>query len=170
MNLTLPTFTLSSARFYPFAKKGATKKGIIQNQVRTTEYAVIEDTFARRTYDESGDYAVRDFDLDLREHLISGTNRGIYSVGDGGLESKIAAGMGPGKAYVKGYEIETIGTKFLDVNKARNFTTKSGRVLVVTFGKPLVLNVLAISSKGTDSFDVQAKRFPLDLLFLIAST
>ena len=31
-----------------------------------------------------------DFDLDLREHLISGTNRGIYTSGDGGLETKIA--------------------------------------------------------------------------------
>jgi len=31
VNLTLPTFTLNSSRFYPFAKKGAPKKGIIQN-------------------------------------------------------------------------------------------------------------------------------------------
>jgi hypothetical protein len=42
---------------------------LLQNQVRTTEYAVLEDTFARRTFDESGDYTVRDFDLDLREHI-----------------------------------------------------------------------------------------------------
>ena len=38
----------------------------------------------------------------------------------GGLESKLAAGLGPGKAYVKGYEIETIGTTFVDVDKARD--------------------------------------------------
>ena len=31
VNLTLPTLTLNTARFYPFAKKGGTKKGIIQN-------------------------------------------------------------------------------------------------------------------------------------------
>ncbi len=31
VNLTLPTFTLNSSRFYPFVKKGQTKKGIIQN-------------------------------------------------------------------------------------------------------------------------------------------
>ena len=36
--------------------------GILQNQVRTTEYSILEDTFARRTFDESGDYAVRDFE------------------------------------------------------------------------------------------------------------
>jgi hypothetical protein len=33
--------------------------------------------------------------------------------------------MGPGKAYVKGYEIETIGTTFVDVNKARDFDTQN---------------------------------------------
>ena len=68
---------------------------VLQNQVRTTEYAVLEDTFARRTFDESGDYAVRDFDLDLREHLISGNNRGIYTSANGGLETKIAGGLSP---------------------------------------------------------------------------
>ena len=62
--------------------------GILQNQVRTTEYAVLEDTFARRTFDESGDYSIRGFDLDLREHLISANNRGIYTAVNGGSESK----------------------------------------------------------------------------------
>src|SRR6056300_479871 len=97
----------------------------MQNKVRSTEYAVLEDTFARRTYDESGDYTVREFDLDLREHLISGNNRGIYTSGNGGSEAKIAAGLSPGKAYVRGYEIETIGTNFVDVNKARDFNTQN---------------------------------------------
>ena len=40
-------------------------------------------------------------------------------------EAKIAAGMGPGKAYVKGYEIETIGTTFVDIDKARDFETQN---------------------------------------------
>ena len=29
-----------------------------------------------------------------------------------------------GKAYVKGYEIETIGTTFVDLDKARDFNTQ----------------------------------------------
>ena len=99
--------------------------GILQNQVRTTEYAVLEDTFARRTFDESGDYSIKDFDLDLREHLISANNRGIYTAVNGGLESKVAAGLAPGKAYVRGYEIETIGTRYVDVDKARDFNTQN---------------------------------------------
>jgi len=121
--LTLTKKTLSATDDSNFVELLRLKAGILQNQVRTSEYAILEDTFARRTFDESGDYAVRDFDLDLREHLLSGTNRGIYTAGNGGLESKIAAGLSPGKAYVRGYEIETIGTSFVAVNKARDFET-----------------------------------------------
>ena len=87
--------------------------GIIQNQVRTTEYAVLEDTLPRRTFDESGDYSSRDFDLDLREHLIS-VIIDIYFYTSAVVQD--AAG-GPSKTYVKGYEIETLSTTFVDVDK-----------------------------------------------------
>ena len=53
--------------------------GAVVNKIVSTDYAVIEDTLARRTFDESGDYVIRNFDLDPREHLLSGTNRGIYA-------------------------------------------------------------------------------------------
>tara|TARA_B100000497_G_scaffold114780_1_gene137681 strand:+ start:13999 stop:20073 length:6075 start_codon:yes stop_codon:yes gene_type:complete len=125
IDLTLTKKSLAATDDANFVELLRLKNGIVQNQVRTTEYAVLEDTLARRTFDESGDYAVKDFDIDLREHLISGTNRGIYSSSDGGLESKIAAGMESGKAYVQGYEIETLGTTFVDVNKARSFDTQN---------------------------------------------
>src|SRR5210317_1745176 len=125
IDLTLTKKTIASTEDSNFVELLRLSNGILQNQVRTTEYAVLEDTFARRTFDESGDYAVRDFDLDLREHLSSGNNRGIYTSANGGLESKIAAGLSPGKAYVRGYEIETIGTTFVNVNKARDFNTQN---------------------------------------------
>ena len=117
--------------------------GGIQNQVRTTEYAVLEDTLARRTFDESGDYSVKDFDLDIREHLKSGNNRGIYTSAANGVETKLALGMGPGKAYVKGYEIETIGTTFVDLNKAREFNTQNNFITKFDVGNFVnVTNVL----------------------------
>ena len=125
IDLTLTKKTIASTEDSNFVELLRLSNGILQNQVRTTEYAVLEDTFARRTFDESGDYTVRDFDLDLREHLISGTNRGIYTLANGGSEAKIAAGLSPGKAYVRGYEIETIGTTFVDVNKARDYNTQN---------------------------------------------
>ena len=61
LDLTLKKLALASAEDNNFVELLRLKAGIIQNQVRTTEYAVLEDTLARRTFDESGDYAVRDF-------------------------------------------------------------------------------------------------------------
>nr|BAR27359.1 VrlC protein [uncultured Mediterranean phage uvMED] len=125
IDLTLTKKAIGATDDANFVELLRLSAGILQNQVRTTEYAVLEDTFARRTFDESGDYSIRDFDLDLREHLISANNRGIYTAANGGLESKIAAGLAPGKAYVRGYEIETIGTRYVDIDKARDFETQN---------------------------------------------
>ena len=69
------------------------------------DYAVIEDTLARRTYDESGNYTVRAFDLNLE---------------NGNTASTIGAVIGSGKAYVFGYEFETQAPTTLQINKARD--------------------------------------------------
>ena len=125
INLTLEKRIITSSDDANFVELLRLRNGILQNQVRTTEYAVLEDTFARRTFDESGDYTVRDFDLDLREHIVDGDNRGIFTLAQGGNEALMAAGLSPGKAYVQGYELSTIGTTFLNVEKARDFATQN---------------------------------------------
>ena len=122
IDLTLTKKGIGSTEDANFVELLRLKKGIVQQKVRNTEYAVLEDTFARRTYDESGDYTVRPFDIDIREHLINGTNRGVYAEGDA---TKLAVGMSPGKAYVKGYEVEKLATQYIDVDKARDFNTES---------------------------------------------
>src|SRR6056300_183026 len=131
ISLTLAKLSLTSTSDTNFLELLRLKEGKLQNQVRTTEYSVLEDTFARRTFDESGNYVVRPFDIDIRESAISGTNRGIYTDGattdDGNTASsaKLAIGLAPGKAYVQGYEIETVGTTYKDVDKARDFSTQN---------------------------------------------
>ena len=124
IDLTLTKKTIATTEDANFIELLRLSEGVLQNKVRNTDYSVLEDTFARRTFDESGDYSVRPFDVDIREHLISGTNRGIYTSGTGGLSSKLAVGLSPGKAYVKGYEIETLATQYVDVEKARDFETE----------------------------------------------
>ena len=46
------------------------EQGVPRTIARNTEYSVLEETLARRTFDESGDYMVRGFDIDLREHWM----------------------------------------------------------------------------------------------------
>jgi len=137
--------------------------GKVQNKVSNTQYNIIEDTLARRTYDESGDYAVRNFDLDVREHLFSATNRGIYASGDTStdgntaIESKLALGLSQGKAYVKGYEITKIGTTYIDIDKARDFDTASGSTTRFNIGSFVnVKNVFGTPDIGFVSGEAEA--------------
>ena len=157
IDLTLTKKTLAATDDANFVELLRLKAGILQNQVRTTEYAVLEDTLARRTFDESGDYAVRDFDLDIREHLKTGNNRGIYTSANGGLETKLALGLGTGKAYVKGYEIETIGTTFIDLNKARDFDTQNNFTTKFDVGNFVnVTNIFGVPDVGFVSGSTEA--------------
>lgn len=54
-----------------------TTDGIVNKQIVNTAYAELEKTLARRTYDESGNYTVSDFTIDVREHRNN--NRGQYA-------------------------------------------------------------------------------------------
>jgi len=60
-------------------------------QVRPDVSSVIEDTMARRTYDESGDYTVDDFGIDVRCFLEEDDNRGIYEMNDFAYDTQIEA-------------------------------------------------------------------------------
>ena len=57
----------------------------------------------------------------------SGSGASAVAYANFGVESKIAVGLSPGKAYVQGYEIEKISTEFVSIDKARDFlqTTQS---------------------------------------------
>jgi len=105
--------------------------GSIATKVRVDDYTVFQDILATRTFDESGDYVTDEFLLDVREHLRTSTNRGQYSLADGGDESKLVYALDPGKAYVRGYPIETSYNTYLTTDKAR--TTKSHSNVVISF-------------------------------------
>lgn len=92
------------------------RDGILLEKARAADYNILEDTLARRTYDESGDYTVDPFNIRLREHLKVGNNGGLYVDGD---ETKFVVGVEQGKAYVRGYEVDNLATRYIDVDKAR---------------------------------------------------
>jgi hypothetical protein len=70
--------------------------GQIKKEVRRTEYSVLEDTFARRTYDESGNYTVKNFEIDVREYRNN--NRGAWASGRVYLIGDVVTN--DGKTYV----------------------------------------------------------------------
>ena len=94
-----------------------------------------EATFARRTYDESGDYVVNKFTFTKEESLNNGVNNGIYTI-DQLTDSENTPSkdifemiMSAGKAYVRGYEIDKIGTSYIDVDKPRDTDTKNNATI-----------------------------------------
>lgn len=125
ISLTLAKKTLSDTDDGSFIEIARIVNGKTKKLVRSTEYSVLEDNLARRTFDESGHYTLQPLRLEVREHLSSGNNRGIYTSGNGGDSTKLTIGVDPFKAYVQGYEIDSIGTTFVDVEKARDFDTEN---------------------------------------------
>ena len=122
----------------------------------TVEYNLLADTLARRTYDESGDYIVRPFGLEVISHLKSGNaiRDGYLTEADGGNDNLYVASLSRGKAYVKGYEIENINKKYIIGNKARSFanvnsgtvSTEVGNYLYITdvYSIPDITNTVQI--------------------------
>ena len=148
IDLELSTRAVDSTDLENFVQLLKMEEGVTRQQVVKTDYSLLEDTLARRTFDESGNYTVRSFGIEVREHLNDGTNRGIYdainldSEGNPGDEAKLAIGMERGKAYVRGYEIETLATTYVPVNKARSFEFDNNVAIPFNLGNYIVVDNL----------------------------
>ena len=73
----------------------------------------------------------------MREHLDDTTNRGFYTAVNGGKEDQFVMQVSPGKAYVKGYEVEKIGTSIIPVPKARSTATLASTNTPIRLGNKL---------------------------------
>lgn len=116
------------------------KNGNILSYTRGTQYNLLGDTLAKRTFDESGDYTVRPWVVNVREHLDTGNNNGVYSVANGGDETKLAAVLDPGKGFVKGYEVETINRRVVDIEKARDTEVANNTFQRLQLGNYLIVD------------------------------
>ena len=174
---TDPVENAADENFYQLLK---VSNGAKLEETKYPVYSELEKTLARRTYDESGDYTVTPFNLQLASHqgitgrtinaqstsavagvgtnfitdftegdviYLSGDTTALATISDittatratlSGVsssfdantpeqtiqfESKFSAGLDPGKAYVKGYEYESLGTKYVTIDKGRDTLT-----------------------------------------------
>jgi hypothetical protein len=129
INFDLAVRTLTSEDDEQFIEMLRVENGVIKKQIQYPTYSVIGDTLARRTFDESGNYTVRRFNLAINDHPTDNT--------------KLQLLVSPGKAYIKGYEYENIAQEKIDLPKARTFESVQNRDATVTFGNYLYVNNVA---------------------------
>ena len=117
----------------------------VEQLVERSAYSELEKTMATRTFEESGDYVVRDFDINIRENLDDTFNNGVYAIGsttaDGNTaaENMYAVEFGPGTAYVKGYRVSTLSPTYVDLEKPRD--TQSAQNVNIPFEVGNFVNV-----------------------------
>jgi hypothetical protein len=118
-----------------------------------TVYSEIADNLAKRTFDESGDYVVRGWDVRTREHLNTGSNGGRFSSSEGGDANKLVIEIEKGLAYVKGYEVETISTRPIETDKSSNSVFIDNQYSFIPSG-PHVLAKEIMGMPEPDSYNI----------------
>lgn len=128
INLTLEAKDLSySEDLDTFIEILEVRDGSLYKQTRNSAYSELGKTLARRTYDESGDYTVYPFIMNLEDHPSD--------------TAKLRAYISPGKAYVKGQEFETIAQQYIDIDKARTTESYSNYDVTASYDNYIIVTL-----------------------------
>ena len=137
-----------------FIELAVIEDGVLRTQIKNTNSGSnqvfredLMDTLAQRTFEQSGHYTVKPFDVSVFNSLNNNLgNNGLFASGDftygGSLASDDLAifKISSGKAYVKGYEIETSTPTFIDVEKPRTTNDVDAESLSYNTGSTFKLN------------------------------
>ncbi len=162
ITLTLAKLETTSTSDTKFIEMMRIDGGTLVSKARPTEYSVLGDVLAKRTHDESGDYTIRPFLFTSKESVTNTVKgrkyTGVFSDGattdDGNTasNSKLAIACSAGKAYVKGYEYEKLGTTFKDLDKARTTASINAGVTNLELGNFVkITNLYGTPDIGTVS-------------------
>ena len=104
--------------------------GEIKKLQDSSTYSEIKKYFAKRTYDESGDYSVEPFRVNLQNSLNDEIDsEGLFTedrlTDDGNTpdDDLMCVKLSPGRAYVKGFDVDITGSTVLDIDKPRDINT-----------------------------------------------
>ena len=120
--------------------------GEIKKLQDTASYSEIKKYFAKRTFDESGNYAIDPFFVNVQDSLNNEidsnglfTEDRVTDQGNTPSDDLMCVKLSPGKAYVKGFDVDISGTAVLDVEKPRD--TKKVNAASVPFEMGSLLRV-----------------------------
>ena len=166
ISLTLTKRLLTDTNDVDFVELLRVQNGAIKKIETKSTYSNIRDYLAQRTYDESGDYVVTPFQFSLNNSLNNRIgNDGLFfdtektEQGNTPSNDLMCFKMSPGKAYVKGYDIEKTGVEILDVDKPR--TTQSVPSVNIPFEMGNLIRINNVTGspnqKGTVFFQGRRK-------------
>lgn len=177
LTLRQQPFSFTEVRLDNIIQLMVIEEGNVKARART-ENSELGDLLATRTYEESGNYVVRPFLLNMRELYNDGTNGGLYSVsqlrskydmpatGAGAVpentvlaygENRLAIGLEKSTAYVYGYRVELEDVKYIDLLKARDTDEFNGASVVAKLGNFVYVNVTQ-SLPDVDNFTLMNLR------------
>ncbi len=125
--------------------------GTTTRKIKYPDYAELEKTLARRTFDESGHYTVRPFELEVDSY------QDTFGTVD---TTRFGIKLSPGKAYVKGFEFETIALTKLEDTFPDGTIEQLSRA-ETSFGAyvRLVNGTSTYNQKLTNVTDINGSRF-----------
>ena len=120
IDLVLTTRSLTSTDDTQFIELARVEEGSLTYYVKYPLYAVLEETLARRTFDESGNYTVRPFKIALDTSTANSAKANVV--------------LSPGKAYVYGFEFETIAPTTITFDKPRTTESVNNKRITADYG------------------------------------
>ena len=161
IKLSLTKKVLSDTNDTDFVELLRVQDGKIKKIESKTNYNIIRDYMADRTYDESGDYAVTPFMVSIHNSLNDrlGSN-GLFfdneTTDQNNTPSNDLMGVkiSPGKAYVRGYDVDKISTTIIDVEKPRETETIPTMNIPFEMGNILRVNTVSGTPKQGEKVEL----------------
>ena len=130
-----------------FVELFKTSNGDTKKLQDSTVYSELKKYFAKRTYDESGNYSIEPFRVNtqnsLNDEIDSG---GLYTAnqktdkGNDPSDDLMCVKLSPGKAYVRGFDVYLPGTTVVDVEKPRDVKSVKAASVPFNMGSTIKVN------------------------------
>ena len=161
INLTLTKKLISDLNDTDFIELLRVENGKIKIIEQKSQYNIIKDYMAERTYDESGDYTVEPFNVSVNNSLNDRLgNNGLFfntettEQKNSPSEDLMCLKISPGKAYVRGYDIEKISTTIIDVDKPRDTASIQNVNVPFEMGNNIIVNNVSGAPKQKLTIDL----------------
>ncbi|CAM0000723.1 hypothetical protein VPHK469_0236 [Vibrio phage K469] len=105
--------------------------GNVSTQVDNSQYNLLANSMAQRTFEQAGDYTTDEHEIDIEQHPT--------------IETKLQVSVDSGTSYVRGHRIRNDDRVRLDIDKSRKVAFVNNTVTSAVYGSFITVNAM----KGT---------------------